>query len=327
MDKNTVLAIVLSLIVLIGGLLLQQRLFPPTDLIPQETGQAGQPGQTSLQTSPAGGEGLATARTYETVRAAESGETAEIQTEQIYTMETDLVRVRFTNRGGDIISYELLYHNDSMRDQLVQMADNISEVNRAFSLSLGDEGAPIVNEIFSVRQLDRYTIGFFRDYELKNPDGTAGSFTLAKQYAEANKVPEAVARDIVEAKSYRAQPQQAQQPDGNPYISELANEIATADPAGTNGLMNAFKANGALVDAVAKGAIGVAQAIDIQKAALPQFGQFTQTAQTAQPQRPQAPPVPRGGVGRTGVDISRMSDASFDKLLEALERGDAVTFT
>jgi YidC/Oxa1 family membrane protein insertase len=182
MEKNTIVAIVLSSVVLIGGLLLQQRLFPPADpIIPPTPEQISE--QSAQQVSASQGGSLTTSIPNETVSIPDGEAAAEALAEQTYIIETELVRVTFTNRGGDIISYELLEHNDSLTGEFVQMADNISNTNRAFSLSFGDEYAPILNEVFSVRQLDRYTIGFFRDYELKNPDGTTSLFTLAKQYS------------------------------------------------------------------------------------------------------------------------------------------------
>ena len=90
--------------------------------------------------------------------------------EENFTITTEKVKVTFTNRGGDIIGYELLEHNE--KDAPIQMADNITADNRAFSVSFGDASAPIIDDIFTTKIIDDYTIGFYKPYKITNPDGT-----------------------------------------------------------------------------------------------------------------------------------------------------------
>ena len=62
------------------------------------------------------------------------------------------------------------------------MADNITESNRAFSVSFGDASKPIIEDIFNTKIIDDYTIGFYKPYTVRNSDGTESSFTFVKQY-------------------------------------------------------------------------------------------------------------------------------------------------
>ncbi len=171
MEKNTVLAILLSAIVLIGSVYIQQRFFPPAE--PAAGTQTTE--QTEVQSSVS----------QEEIKAADSislisFDEEEPAEEQTFKITTNLVEVTFTNRGGDIISYKLLEHKD--RNEYLQMADNVTAKNRAFSLALGDYNNAAVDEIFNVKRIDENTIGFYKKMKIKNSDGTEGVFTLVKRY-------------------------------------------------------------------------------------------------------------------------------------------------
>ncbi len=173
MEKNTVLAIVLSSIVLIGFMFIQQAFFPAPEPLPV----------TETEQAPQADGGLVSTKAYENTGAATGSVIEEPDdqiTEQTYVIDNGVVRATFTNRGGDIISYELLQHQDGKA--LVQMADNVSRSNRAFSLAFGGASVPIVNDLFSVRQIDDKTIGFYKKFNVTNADGTVSSFTMVKQY-------------------------------------------------------------------------------------------------------------------------------------------------
>ena len=91
-----------------------------------------------------------------------------------------MAEIALTNRGGDIVSYELLNHMDGKIP--VQMAQNVTPTNRAFALAFGGEKSPIVDELLNVRRIDDYTVGFFRDFSVKTQNGVS-RFTLAKRYS------------------------------------------------------------------------------------------------------------------------------------------------
>ena len=167
MDKNTVWAIVLSCLVLLVFTFLQPIVNPVTT-VPTTT-EVVEPIEESTVTA---------------VESSNIGEPDYLEDEYFieenFTITTNNVKVTFTNRGGDIIGYELLNHNDG--EAPIQMADNISENNRAFSVSFGDASKPIIEDIFNTKIIDDYTIGFYKPYTVRNSDGTESSFTFVKQY-------------------------------------------------------------------------------------------------------------------------------------------------
>ena len=169
MEKNTVWAIVLSILVLVVFTFLQPIFFPMTTV----------PSTTEIVE----GEDVVIVEenTYDSAQVSDIDDLEdEFFIEENFTITTKNVKVTFTNRGGDIIGYELLNHQDGTAN--IEMADNITENNRAFSVSFGDASKPIIEDIFSTKIIDDYTIGFFKPYKVKNSDGTESTFTFVKQY-------------------------------------------------------------------------------------------------------------------------------------------------
>lgn len=101
--------------------------------------------------------------------------------EQEVVIDTDVIHAVFTNKGGDLIQYELKGHYDG--DKLVQMVDNVSEKNRAFALSFGDDLDAMVDQNFNVRKIDANTVAFERAFSVKNTDGSVSKFNLTKKYS------------------------------------------------------------------------------------------------------------------------------------------------
>lgn len=172
MDKNTVIAIFLSTIVIIGGFTLQNILFPPQPLVQntQETAVSVETYQNSAAENKQSKEAVLLSLPY-----------TEQNTEENFTVETDLVQVTFTNKGGDILSYKLKKHTD--KTDFVEMADFVTDSNRAFSVLLGNENSNSVNEIFNTRIISDTVIGFYKNFQVQNTDGSFSSFTLVKQYS------------------------------------------------------------------------------------------------------------------------------------------------
>lgn len=69
---------------------------------------------------------------------------------QEFVISTNKAKVTFTNRGGDITSYKLLEHKDKETGSGVEMVNNVTSSNRAFSLSFGGTENPALNDIFNV---------------------------------------------------------------------------------------------------------------------------------------------------------------------------------
>lgn len=176
MEKNTAWAIGLSSVVLIGFFFLQSYVLPKQAPAVQEkqTSSVEAVSENSSENS----ENAVDFVKDEKVVALDS----QNQSEKTYTIETEKVKVTFTDRGGDVIGYELKNHIDSDTNGYIQMADNVTENNRAFALAFGNTESPIVNDIFNARKIDENRIGFYKEYSIKNLDGSTGKFTLVKTY-------------------------------------------------------------------------------------------------------------------------------------------------
>lgn len=204
MEKNTIWAISLSTVVLVGFFAMQTFLFPPQaqpqNQPAEQTGQDAENSQNlaadadiSDAAESSADEGFF-AVTENAGNPADSSVSPDSENqnliEETFTITTNKVRVTFTNRGGDIIGYELiekdergnLKNRDASTGNGVELIENVTDKNRAFALSFGGATRPIVNDIFTAKKLGDNAIGFFKKYARENPDGTASEFTLVKTY-------------------------------------------------------------------------------------------------------------------------------------------------
>ena len=161
MDKNTIWAIVLSTLVIIGSYLILPKFFPGLNMMgfgqqanaQTTTEETAEPQEFSLDDS---------AEVSELSIAADYDEESEDQpalVEQRYTITTDKVEAVFTNKGGDIISYKLLDHKDMDTNDFVQLSDNVNSKNRTCAISFGKAEEKIIDEIFNT-ETDGKTITF-----------------------------------------------------------------------------------------------------------------------------------------------------------------------
>ena len=167
MEKNTLIAIVLSTIVLITFTVLQTVVFPPK---PAEEIVVEQ--EVPLATEITENEGISS----DTLAMAYPDDEESLQEEEIVIL-TNKAKITLSNRGGDVIGYELLEHRDG--ESGVEMADNISAQNRAFSIALGGAENGIIQDLFHVKKIDEYTVGFYKTFQ---DSRSGGKYILAKQY-------------------------------------------------------------------------------------------------------------------------------------------------
>ena len=167
MEKNTLIAIVLSTIVLITFTVLQTVVFPPK---PVEEVVVEQ--EIPLATEIAKNEGVSSG----TLAMAYSDDEESLQEEEIVIL-TNKAKITLSNRGGDVIGYELLEHRDG--EAGVDMADNVSAQNRAFSIAFGGAENGIIQDLFHVKKIDDYTVGFYKTFQ---DSRSGGKYILAKQY-------------------------------------------------------------------------------------------------------------------------------------------------
>ncbi|MEL3907081.1 MAG: membrane protein insertase YidC [Treponema sp.] len=180
MNKNTLIAIVLSGLVITASMYLQYKFYPPVPVQEQTAAapavveqQAAVPQNTFTVEAPPADLGVLAAPEETALK------------EELVTVRTGIAEITLTNQGGDVVSYKLLEHSGSKGEAYVEMVKNLHGQNRAFSIALGGPQAPALNQFFNVKRetvAGKEIIGFFKTISIKNQDGSVSSFTLAKRY-------------------------------------------------------------------------------------------------------------------------------------------------
>jgi len=177
MEKRTLLAVALSMAVMLGFFVLQDRIFPPPEPPPPRQEQRPQEVQGQQDHVP------------HHIDAADFppeimfvGEPGEIIPHEYVTIETDAVRVVFTNAGGNIVSYQLRRHLDG--GEPVEMILPGDAGSQAFAVAFGNwydvmEGTvrPIESN-FRVNRVSNLIVEFSQTFT--TPED--GRFTLVKRY-------------------------------------------------------------------------------------------------------------------------------------------------
>ena len=198
-DKRTLIAVVLSVVVISGGFLLQATLFPAPRAKPIQTAQA-QPTQTAQPTAVAenaqptpvaaqivGEQAKASNLSIESAGAKGiSTQAAESPlSERTYTISTDLLQAVLTNKGGDLVSLKLKLHKD--KEGAVDLVVPGKGGAGGLSLAFGDTGTAPVSDLMSAMQLDSSTIVFSGKYLAMVPGkSTPVPFVMKKTYTFRN---------------------------------------------------------------------------------------------------------------------------------------------
>jgi len=177
MDKNTIIAIALSTVVIVAAFVLQPLLFP--NAFGGKNSAASQQVEEVVNTETTETTENNVANLSDVLGTAETTDGVEESTlvEETFTVVTDRLEVVLTNRGGDIISYELRDHVDTDTGRGMQLADNVTDINRACAVSLGNADSRIINDVFEVEKIDDYTY-LFKKTIIKNGQ----KVTLGKRY-------------------------------------------------------------------------------------------------------------------------------------------------
>lgn len=170
MTKNTIIAIILSTIVFLGSVFIQQKFFPAP-------AQSEQTVETQSENVSENNEDK-----KDSGLVSIENSKAEAFEEQKIVVTTKYAEIELTNRGGDIVSYKLLNHIDVDTKEGIQMVDNVTEFNRACALAFGDEKAGVLNDLFNVKKEGENTYLFTKNYSIKNEDGSTAKFILGKRY-------------------------------------------------------------------------------------------------------------------------------------------------
>jgi len=177
MEKKTILAVVLSMVVMLGFWALNERLFPPPEPTPQPVGQQPQAPGWPQPTIPTQEDGLDA-----TWDIMPTGEPGEIIPQEYVVIFTDALRVVFSNAGGSIVSYQLNRHFD--RGEPVEMIFTGDAGAQAFQVAFGNwhdvilgRARPIESN-FRVNRVSDLIVEF--DQNFQTPGG--GQFNLRKRY-------------------------------------------------------------------------------------------------------------------------------------------------
>ena len=194
MEKRTIIAVVLSVVVIVGYYLLQPVLFPqPEPPAPVQTPQSSS--SPVLPEGTASGTAIIDEEIEETGEISVLGETdtsilaqeestgvVENIPLQTVTIETDLIKVELSNAGGNIVSFQLKEHLDRGNPVEMVMAGNAK--SQAFAVAFGNleevtsRRVLPVESNFTVRRISEYSVEFSGNYT--TPGG--GVFTLVKRY-------------------------------------------------------------------------------------------------------------------------------------------------
>ncbi len=162
MDKNTIWAIVLSVVVISAFMLLQPIFFPTNN------GKAAHNAEVQTAKVP-----VEKSTSENKAVLAQASDTDESIPEQSVVIKTDKIKAVLTNKGGDIVDYELLKHIDTDTGKGVQMADNISALNRSCAVSFSGAEGILVNDTCNVERPDENTVLFTKHYN---------GYTFGKRY-------------------------------------------------------------------------------------------------------------------------------------------------
>lgn len=186
MDKNTIWAILLSTIVVVASGIIEFTVIMPR----QQKKMEAQAIEEQLRAQEAAELAEQQSKSITTTLGIENNEETsskedEIPEEEI-TIITDKFKAVLSNRGGDLVSCQLLEHYDKETESGVEMVNNASKVNRALSLSFGNAETNVLNETFNVKKIDDYSVGFYRSYVVTDDLGNPHKFYLAKLYTFKN---------------------------------------------------------------------------------------------------------------------------------------------
>ncbi len=190
MDKRTLLAVVLSVIVITVGFIIQNTLYPPQPVPePQEQTERSAPEESEP-----------TGETEAEERPSEAGEIARVEEREMenlppgvvrpvpledappresYVYENDTVRVEFSAIGGAVESFKLLEHQDG--GEPVEMILRGSEEQLAFTTSFGGAEAAPTDAVFLRRDTtEPNVVEYYRDFYVTGQE--EAPFRLIKRY-------------------------------------------------------------------------------------------------------------------------------------------------
>jgi len=186
MDKKTLIAVVLSVVIISVGFMIQNAFFAPeipeTAAIEETTVQEEAEAQ-EMETTEITETEAEEPRVYDTA-AVVSDNVEPVPNDalpQEIKAETDVFNITFSTKGGVITSLKLKKHMDG--DDFVEMIYRNDTDYGAFDIHFGSPDVKPVDDLFHYRKIGNSTFEFYRDYRAPSQNGRPGDvFTLKKTY-------------------------------------------------------------------------------------------------------------------------------------------------
>ena len=183
MEKNTLLAIVLSMVVIFGFYAFMGAREQPPPPPPAPGFQDMPPGEIPFQHPPVLEQPTPQLPGIAAVDPlyADEADFIEPAYQQYVTIETEAIRVVLTNAGGNIVSWQLLNHFDRgpANERIpVEMIFAGTNQARAFTVAFGGADSQPVTSLFHVNRISNHSVEFYRYFTL--PAG--GRFRMTKRY-------------------------------------------------------------------------------------------------------------------------------------------------
>ena len=187
MEKNTILAVVLSTLVLVVFYVIQGILYPPNPAAVQNQQSPVTAVTTDneylRETPPPTAETTPAQPSAPVTSSASAAVDAGPQMVQLVTIRTETITAVLTSAGGNMISWKLNDHFD--RNDNVDMILSGANEAQAFSIAFGGLDAQPVTSFFYVNRLTDYIVEFYRDFSIPAASSSAntdGVFRLTKRY-------------------------------------------------------------------------------------------------------------------------------------------------
>jgi YidC/Oxa1 family membrane protein insertase len=188
MEKNMILAVVLSSVVFIGSFAIQNYFAAKKKAAVVQQQQSV---VTAVETEQDRTLNQAPAQVDQSAVIAPPsiGESAPVSDQrkliadeiplELVTVDTELFTAILTNSGGDMVSFKW---KDKRNNTDVDLILSGTKEAHAFSLAFGDLEAPPVTDNFHVNRVSDYSVEFYRDFSAPTASGEYGKFTLTKRY-------------------------------------------------------------------------------------------------------------------------------------------------
>lgn len=186
MDKNTILAIVLSVIVMTVALTIQTTFFAPDSVETSQTQSVGEqqapaPAEAAVQTATALPSFAKESQAWNSGLPGSFIQVGETASKERFTYETEVFIVEFDPVGAGISSLKLKDHLD--KGEPVEMIFNNGKYPPAFSMYAGNDATNPIDAVFSYR-ISHDRVVFSQTFAMIGNDGnpTDEVFTLQKTY-------------------------------------------------------------------------------------------------------------------------------------------------